>query len=108
VQRIAEVAANWGGAFVAHHYTRYLGDLSGGQFIRTLMQRQFGFTDDGVSFYTFDEIADPKEFKENYRAALDNAPWTESEKTRVLDEVLTAYQLNTDLFSDLDRAKAAV
>jgi heme oxygenase (biliverdin-producing, ferredoxin) len=108
VQRIADIASKWSGAFVAHHYTRYLGDLSGGQFIRTLMQRQFGFTDDGVSFYTFDEIADPKEFKDNYRAALDSAPWTETEKARVLDEVLVAYELNTELFSDLDRAKAAV
>jgi heme oxygenase (biliverdin-producing, ferredoxin) len=108
VRRITDIAAHWSGAFVAHHYTRYLGDLSGGQFIRTLMQRQFGFTDDGVSFYTFNEIVDPKEFKDSYRAALDRAPWTEAEKERVLDEVLIAYELNTELFNDLARAKAAV
>lgn len=32
--RIAEVARTWPGGYVAHHYTRYLGDLSGGQVIR--------------------------------------------------------------------------
>jgi heme oxygenase len=38
VQRIHETAARPGG-FVAHHYTRYLGDLPGGQVIRTVLQR---------------------------------------------------------------------
>jgi heme oxygenase (biliverdin-producing, ferredoxin) len=108
VDRIRDVASQSSGAFVAHHYTRYLGDLSGGQYISRLMQRQFGFTDDGVNFYNFSGISDPTQFKENYRAALDAAPWTEAERDRVLDEVLLAYQLNTDLFGDLTRAKAAV
>ena len=30
VARIREVSDEWPGAVVAHHYTRYLGDLSGG------------------------------------------------------------------------------
>ena len=108
VARINEVAAErWAGGFIAHHYTRYLGDLSGGQIIRTLMQRQFGFETNGVGFYLFDEIAKPKEFKETYRDQLDAVAWSETERERVIDEVLLAYSFNTDLFSDLARAKAA-
>ena len=108
VQRIEEVAAEgWAGGFIAHHYTRYLGDLSGGQFIRKLMQRQFGFETNGVGFYLFDEIAKPKEFKETYRDQLDAVSWSTEERERVIDEVLLAYSFNTDLFSDLARAKAA-
>lgn len=34
-------AASWGGALVAHHYTRYLGDLSGGQAIGKVLNRTF-------------------------------------------------------------------
>lgn len=108
VDRINEVTAEgWAGGFVAHHYTRYLGDLSGGQAIRTLMQRQFGFDTNGVGFYFFDQIAKPREFKDTYREQLDAAGWDAAESERVIDEVMRAYAFNTELFVDLARAKAA-
>lgn len=107
VDRIRQVAATWPGGFVAHHYTRYLGDLSGGQFIGKLMARQFGFDTNGIGFYLFADIADPAAFKEVYREQLDAAPWDAAEQERVIDEVLVAYQFNTDLFTDLGVAKAA-
>src|SRR5690606_33504962 len=50
VERIRRVGATWPGGFVAHHYTRYLGDLSGGQFIGRLMARRFGFETNGIGF----------------------------------------------------------
>ncbi|MEO8094578.1 MAG: biliverdin-producing heme oxygenase [Pseudolysinimonas sp.] len=108
VRRIHQLAASgWAGGFVAHHYTRYLGDLSGGQAIRRIMQRQFGFETNGVGFYLFDQIASPREFKDTYRNQLDAVPWDEAERERVIDEVLAAYRLNTELFDDLASAKAA-
>ncbi|MCT9819561.1 biliverdin-producing heme oxygenase [Microbacterium sp. W1N] len=107
VDRIREVGAVWPGGFVAHHYTRYLGDLSGGQFIGKLMARQFGFETNGIGFYLFDEVADPAAFKVVYREQLDAAPWDADEQARIIDEVLVAYQFNTDLFTDLADAKAA-
>jgi heme oxygenase len=106
VARINEVGATWAGGFVAHHYTRYLGDLSGGQIIRTLMQRQFGFDTNGVGFYLFGDIAKPREFKDVYRAQLDAVPWDDAERDRVIDEVMLAYRFNTELFIDLAEQKA--
>ncbi|KAJ1683670.1 hypothetical protein LUZ63_021108 [Rhynchospora breviuscula] len=105
VERIERVGATWPGGFVAHHYTRYLGDLSGGLFIGKLMQRQFGFDTNGIGFYLFGDIADPRAFKEVYREQLDAAPWDAAEQERVIDEVLLAYRFNTELFEDLGRAK---
>lgn len=107
VRRIREVGAGWPGGFVAHHYTRYLGDLSGGLFIGRLMARRFGFDAVGAGFYVFEGIADPAAFKDGYRARLDAAPWDAAEQQRIIDEVLVAYQFNTDLFVDLAAAKAA-
>lgn len=107
VARIAEVGASWPGGFVAHHYTRYLGDLSGGQFIARVMSRRFGFETNGIGFYVFDDIADPAAFKDVYREQLDAVPWDAAERERVIDEVLLAYRFNTDLFVDLAAAKKA-
>jgi heme oxygenase len=107
VDRIEHVGRTWPGGFVAHHYTRYLGDLSGGQFIGRLMARRFGFETNGIGFYIFDDIADPKAFKDVYREQLDAAPWDAAEQQRVIEEVLLAYRMNTEVFDDLAAAKAA-
>lgn len=106
VDRITEVAT-WPGGFIAHHYTRYLGDLSGGQHIYKVMQRHFGFETNGVGFYIFDQIASPAEFKDTYREQLDAVDWSPEERERVIDEVLLAYRFNTELFEGLSAAKAA-
>lgn len=106
VERIAETAT-WSGGFIAHHYTRYLGDLSGGQHIGKLMQRHFGLDTNGILFYIFDEIASPADFKETYREQLDAVDWSPEERERVIDEVVLAYRFNTELFEGLSAAKAA-
>ena len=108
-QRIRQTA-DWPGGFIAHHYTRYLGDLSGGLAIGAVVARTYGFTpgDDGVRFYRFLQVAKPKEFKDEYRARLDSTPWDGPERDRVIDEVLAAYRLNTDVFAELGRTTTPI
>ncbi len=105
--RIREVAATWPPGYIAHHYTRYLGDLSGGLHIGRVIGRQFGFETNGIGFYLFDQIADPTAFKDAYRAQLDAAPWAPGEQERVVDEVLRAYDFNTRIFEQLSARTAA-
>ncbi|WP_172651057.1 biliverdin-producing heme oxygenase [Rhodococcus opacus] len=102
VERLREVAYEWPAGFVAHHYIRYMGDLSGGQIIRRMLERAYGYTTDGLQFYIFDEIPKPKVFKDTYRAKLDAAPLTPEDQQRVIDEVNLAYRLNGDLFAALE------
>jgi heme oxygenase len=106
VERIEQVASVWVGGFVAHHYTRYLGDLSGGRLLRSLLQRQFGFETNGVGLYLFAEIAEPRRFCSTYREALDQVPWDDDERARVVAEVEHAYRLTTDVFAELARGRA--
>jgi heme oxygenase len=102
VDRLREICFDWPGGFVAHHYTRYMGDLSGGQVIGRLVERAYSFDDGrGVEFYAFPGIEKPKVFKDRYRASLDAATWDADEQRRVIDEVLVAYRLNTELLADL-------
>ncbi|CAL9309267.1 heme oxygenase (biliverdin-producing) [Streptomyces sp. R02] len=101
--RVATVARDWPAGYVAHHYTRYLGDLSGGQIIRDRAERTWGFArkGDGVRFYVFDRIPNPAAFKREYRALLDAVPLDDLEKQRVVAECKRAFALNTDVFRAL-------
>jgi heme oxygenase len=99
--RLRAVAFDWPGGFVAHHYLRYLGDLSGGQVVRRLLQRAYGYADDGVRAWTFPPAVRPKPYKDRYRALLDAAPWSPQEQDRVIAEVADGYRLNGALFADL-------
>lgn len=93
--------------FLAHHYIRYLGDLSGGQVIRRAVERVYGLDTDGVRFYVFEGIGRPKLFKDAYRAALDTAALTAAERDLLVAEVVGAFALNRAVFDDLSRAHPA-
>lgn len=105
--RVAQVAPLSRPAFVAHHYTRYLGDLSGGQVIRAALHRSLGLdATNGASFYVFDGLR-PGQVKQSYRAALDAMPLTAAEREELVAESLVAYRLNTALAAELDRETSA-
>ncbi|MET9152910.1 biliverdin-producing heme oxygenase [Streptomyces griseoflavus] len=101
--RVAECARTWPAGYIAHHYTRYLGDLSGGQIIRGKAEKTWGFDrkGDGVRFYVFEEISNPAAFKRGYRELLDAVPVDDLEKQRIVSECKRAFSLNTDLFRAL-------
>ncbi|MGH3877040.1 MAG: heme oxygenase (biliverdin-producing) [Actinophytocola sp.] len=101
IDRIREVCFTTRSAFVAHHYTRYLGDLSGGQIIRHKLRGIYDLHDDGLRFYTFHEIAKPKRFKDSYRALLDGTSWDAGEQTTLISEANEAFRLNRAVFDDL-------
>lgn len=94
-------SAHWGGQYLAHHYTRYLGDLSGGQVIGRVLSRTFQLDGSGVDFYEFLEIPKPKPYKDEYRRRLDALDLTAADQQRVVDEVRIAFQLNRAIFEEL-------
>lgn len=96
-----EAATSWGPLLVAHHYTRYLGDLSGGQAIGRILDRTYALGGAGTAFYAFTEIPKPKPYKDAYRARLDGLALTGDEKLRVVDEVKVAFRLNQAIFTEL-------
>ncbi|MGW2089222.1 biliverdin-producing heme oxygenase [Streptomyces sp. NPDC001880] len=101
--RVAECTCSWPAGYVAHHYTRYLGDLSGGQIIRDRAEKTWGFArkGDGVRFYVFEEISNPASFKRDYRELLDAVDVDDLEKQRIVAECKRAFALNTAVFREL-------
>lgn len=100
--RIAEVSQSWPLGLLAHHYTRYMGDLSGGRIIGSALQRNLGLTPDhGLAFYQFDIDSIPA-FKKLYRSAMDSLPLTAQQKDAFVQEVMRAFSFNTAMFSSID------
>ena len=103
VQRIHEVAEKTPELLVGHHYTRYMGDLSGGQILKNIAQKAMNMPgDDGLRFYVFEDIADEKEFKTSYRAAMDQLPIDQSMAERIVEEANHAFHLNMNMFKELE------
>jgi heme oxygenase len=88
---------------VAHFYTRYLGDLSGGQILKNIAVKAMGLNDGrGVAFYAFDAIPDEKVFKNEYRHAMNQLPIDEATAQSIVDEANDAFHKNMDLFKELE------
>jgi heme oxygenase len=94
-----------GGSLLAHHYTRYLGDLSGGRVIRRALDRVYNLGGVGLAFYDFPINA--KRYKDSYRASLDDLTLRTEEVEQVVNEVKLAFRLNQALFDELTANLAA-
>lgn len=87
--------------YAAHAYTRYLGDLSGGQVVKRMVERHYGLDGAGVAFYTFPGIPKAKVFKDVYRERLDDLRLDGSEIDAALAEARLAFRLNRAVFAGL-------
>jgi heme oxygenase len=96
-ERVRDLA--WGGSLVAHHYTRYLGDLSGGRAMGKVLDRTFELGGRGLAFYEFPMR--PKPYKDDYRARLDALCPDADATDRIVGEVKVAFGLNHALLDEL-------
>ncbi|NJM60489.1 MAG: heme oxygenase (biliverdin-producing) [Oscillatoriales cyanobacterium RU_3_3] len=103
VQRIREVSATQPELLVAQSYTRYLGDLSGGQILKGIAQRGMNLTEgEGSAFYEFADIPDEKAFKNTYRQAMNELPIDEAMADKIVDEANAAFGMNMKMFMELE------
>jgi heme oxygenase (biliverdin-producing, ferredoxin) len=103
VQRIREVSASQPELLIAHSYTRYLGDLSGGQILKGIAQRGMNLVDgEGTAFYEFKDIADEKQFKATYRQAMNDLPVDDEMGDRIVEEANAAFGMNMKMFNELE------
>ncbi len=88
---------------VAHAYTRYMGDLSGGQILKNIAKRAMGLSDGaGVAFYDFQQIRNPGPFKNKYRAALDALPISDEQAAAIVQEANASFHMNMKMFKELE------
>jgi heme oxygenase len=98
---------------IAHAYTRYMGDLSGGQSLKGIIRSALELPDEkGTRFYEFEAFSTPAErraFKDVYRQALDDLPLDDLTINAIVEEANYAFALNRDVMHDLEPdVKAAI
>ena len=100
--RINEIAEKDPYLLVAHHYTRYIGDLSGGKILKEITARVLKPpAGKGLDFYEFPSIPNAKLFKQNYRAVLDNLGVDSSQENALITEANYAFRLNMYMFDEI-------
>jgi len=103
VNRIREVAKNEPELLVGHHYTRYLGDLSGGQILKGIAEKAMELGNgQGLKFYEFEQIEDPKAYKAGYRGILNSLPIDQHQADAIIVEANYAFRLNMYMFDTLE------
>jgi heme oxygenase len=96
--RVVLAGATSAPAYVAHHYTRYLGDLSGGQIISAALRRELCLD---LAFFAFPDLRGPT-VKRRYREHLDGLPWSTDEQDAAIAEAGVAFARNQALAAELE------
>ncbi|KAI8379751.1 heme oxygenase-domain-containing protein [Radiomyces spectabilis] len=95
---------------VAHSYSRYLGDLSGGQILaRRLKKHVLNLekddaswdSEDGLHFYQFNNIGNHNQFKTLYRERLDTLQVNSRTKAMIVAEAIRSFELNIAVFDEI-------
>ncbi|KAM7386358.1 hypothetical protein PAMA_009129 [Pampus argenteus] len=103
-QRLRQIGRENPVLLVAHAYTRYLGDLSGGQVLGKITQKSLGLSSkEGISFFSFPGVTSANRFKQLYRSRMNSVELTEEGKAALLEEAVAAFELNIQVFDDLQK-----
>ena len=109
VDRIRYVAKESPELLVGHHYTRYIGDLSGGQILKKIAKKALNIEgNQGLDFYEFSMIDDEKKFKKSYSDILNNLPINQDIANKIIDEANQAFIYNMKMFKELEGNLIAV
>lgn len=90
---------------IAHAYTRYLGDLFGGQMLQPAVVNLFGA--DAAKFYDFSQVVQlynkrsPQAFAMEYKQTLDAIPLDVFEKNQVIEEASKAFKFAGNCLEEL-------
>ena len=109
VNRIRLVAKETPELLVGHHYTRYIGDLSGGQILKKIAKKALNLEgNNGLNFYDFKMIDDEKKFKESYSKVLNSLPIDQNIADQIIEEANQAFTYNMKMFKELEGNLIAV
>ena len=103
VNRIKTIGKDYPVLMVAHQYTRYLGDLFGGQMMGGMATRTLNVkNDEGIAFYKFNQINNVKEFINEFYKDLNQLGLEEDVRQAIVDEANLVFKYNIEIFEELE------
>jgi heme oxygenase (biliverdin-producing, ferredoxin) len=100
-ERVRRAGAGNAELLYAYAYTRYLGDLYGGQTLRRHLVRRFGAHFRATEFTEFPAIQEIRRFTADFGAALDEAGRNIANPGPVIEEAAIAFRLNIALSEEV-------
>ncbi|SRR5579883_80505 len=105
INRIHDISTTEPILLLGHAYTRYMGDLSGGQMLQKVAQSALKLSGyEGTSFYYFEQIPDKQSFKDKYRQVLNSLPIDDATAQKIVAEANNAFQLNMQMVQELEES----
>jgi heme oxygenase (biliverdin-producing, ferredoxin) len=91
-------------ALLAHVYTRYLGDLHGGQIMQTIVRRLY--PSQGTAFHDFGDVHRVQRLRAQLREGLDSACLSAEQADRVVAEACWSFNQHRCIFEALEAPAA--
>lgn len=116
VQAMKDACAKDPSLLIAHSYSRYLGDLSGGQILSKRLKKcvlkldendSSWDTTEGLNFYFFNNLGNQTEFKNFYRERLNAARVDAATRDLIVTEAVLSFELNIALFDEIQALSEA-
>ncbi|MBL8329535.1 MAG: biliverdin-producing heme oxygenase [Rubrivivax sp.] len=102
--RLDRLTAAGDPALLAHVYTRYLGDLHGGQIMARIVARRY--PGQGTAFHDFGDEAEVRRHRERLRAALSAVVLSADQADAVVAEACWSFEQHQRIFEALAAADA--
>lgn len=88
---------------IGHQYSRYLGDLFGGQMMGSMARKSLDLAESrGTAFYQFDEIENSTGYITEWYTKLNGLDLTDAQRQEIVDEANYVFALNIALFDELE------
>lgn len=116
VQALKDACEKSPALLIAHSYSRYLGDLSGGQILSKRLKKHVLHLDEndsswdtteGLNFYHFNNLGNQTDFKNFYRERLNAAKVDQQTRDLIVSEAVHSFELNIQLFDEIQELSDA-
>lgn len=116
VQALKDACEKSPALLIAHSYSRYLGDLSGGQILSKRLKKHVlrldendssWDTTEGLNFYYFNNLGNQTDFKNFYRERLNAAKVDQQTRDLIVSEAVHSFELNIQLFNEIQELSDA-